>query len=168
MAGRPSDFTQEIAKAICDRLSVGESLRSICEDEAMPDKSTVMRWIGNPEHGTFRDHYACAREAQADFWAEEILDISDDSVGDVSIDDNGNIRPNSEFIARSRLRVDTRKWLMGRMAPKKYGDRVTQEVVGPGGGPVQTEDLTDMTPTQRARRIAFALAQGSREQAKTK
>lgn len=113
---------------------MGESLREICSKEDMPDKSTVMRWLAT--HAEFRDQYAHAREAQADYYAEEIIEISDDSVGDVSTDDNGNIRPNTEFIARSRLRVDTRKWLMARMAPKKYGDKVTQELTGPDGGPV--------------------------------
>lgn len=133
--GRPSSFTDEAAFVICERLAQGESLRKICSDENMPDKSTVMRWLSaKPE---FRDQYARAREAQADYWAEEIVEISDDSSGDVIVDEeSGNSRQNSEFVARSRLRVDTRKWLMARMAPKKYGDKITQEHQGPDGGPL--------------------------------
>jgi hypothetical protein len=119
---RPSNYSVEKATTICDRLALGESLRKICEDDAMPDKSTVLRWIA--AHDEFRDQYARAREAQADFWAEQIIDISDDGQNDTYTDDDGNERTNQDVIARSRLRVDTRKWLMARMAPKKYGDKL--------------------------------------------
>lgn len=132
-SGRPSGYTNEIAEIICERLGLGESLRHICSDEAMPSKSMVMRWLASNE--TFRDQYARARDAHADFWAEQIVDIADDSSGDTITDENGNVRQNSEFTARSRLRVDTRKWLMARMAPKKYGDHIA--LSGAGGGPIQ-------------------------------
>jgi hypothetical protein len=106
----------------------------------MPDKSTVMRWLG--VNKAFQDQYARAREVQADYWAEEIVEISDDSSQDAITDpESGNTRQNSEFVARSRLRVDTRKWLMARMAPKKYGERVMQEVTGSDGGPVQIQKI---------------------------
>lgn len=113
---------------------MGESLREICRSEDMPGKSTVMRWLA--EHQEFRDQYAGAREAQADYYAEEIIEISDDGKNDTYIDDNGNTRTDQEVIGRSRLRVDTRKWLMARMAPKKYGDKITQEVTGADGAPL--------------------------------
>lgn len=92
----------------------------------MPDKSTVMRWLAS--HQEFRDQYACAREAQADYYAEEIIEISDDGTNDWmerKLSD-GSSEPveNKDVLARSRLRVDTRKWLMARMAPKKYGDKL--------------------------------------------
>lgn len=139
MAGRPSDYSAETATAICVRLGLGESLREICADDTMPGKSTVMRWLA--AHAEFRDQYASAREAQADYYAEEIIEISDDSSRDTYMDDNGNTRTDQEVIGRSRLRVDTRKWLMARMVPKKYGDRVVQEHTGPGGGPVQVQRI---------------------------
>lgn len=120
--GRPSEFSQETADAICSRLAEGESLRQICTDEVMPGKSTVMRWLSS--NTEFRDQYARAREAQADYWAEEIIEISDESALDSIATEDGAARINSEFVARSRLRVDTRKWLMARMAPKKYGDKL--------------------------------------------
>ena len=127
MSGRPSGFSQEIAGTICERLSLGESLRSICRDESMPSQSMVFRWLAS--NVDFREQYAHAREVQADSWADDIIEIADDSSGDVIRDpESGNERFNSEYAARSRLRVDTRKWLMARMAPKKYGDRITQEV----------------------------------------
>lgn len=132
--GRHSGFTQEIADAICERLALGESLRSVCRDEAMPSQSMVFRWLA--ENQLFREQYARAREAQADSWADDILQISDDGSNDTYIDGDGNERTNQDVIARSRLRVDTRKWLMARMAPKKYGDKITQEVTGADGAPL--------------------------------
>lgn len=147
--GRPSDYSQATCLAICERLSLGESLRSICRDEAMPDARTVFRWLGI--HEEFRQQYARAREALTEFWAEQIIDISDESQDDTIVDDKGNERVNAEFVARSKLRVDTRKWLMARMAPKKYGDRVVNELTGPEGGPIQVDALTT---AQRARALA--------------
>lgn len=135
---RPSDYSPELIATICERLSLGESLREICLSEEMPDKSTVMRWLS--KHEEFRDQYAHAREAQADHWADEILEIADDGTNDWTERQNrdGSTQEviDSEHINRSRLRVDTRKWLMARMAPKKYGDKVTQEVTGNDGGPL--------------------------------
>jgi transposase-like protein len=137
MTGRPSTFTQEIAASICERLSAGESLRAICRDESMPAQSTVFLWLS--KHREFSEQYARARETQADAMAEEILDIADDDSGDRIEANEGAERLNSEFVQRSRLRVDTRKWLMSKLAPKKYGDKITQEQTGEGGGPVRQE-----------------------------
>lgn len=145
MAGRPSAFTQKLADTICERLSLGESLRSICRDERMPSQSMVFRWLADRQ--AFREQYAHAREVQADSWADDIIEIADDSSGDTIVDpESGNERFNGEFAARSRLKVDTRKWLMARMAPKKYGDKVTQEHVGEGGGPVMFQTVYETKP----------------------
>jgi hypothetical protein len=143
VSGRPSDYNTDTTTAICIRLGLGESLREICRDENMPDKSTVMRWLAS--HQEFRDQYASAREAQADYYAEEIIEISDDGSNDWMERQRGDGEieevENKEVLARSRLRVDTRKWLMARMAPKKYGDKVVQEITGPEGGPAQIQRI---------------------------
>jgi hypothetical protein len=134
---RPSDYSPELTAVICARMAEGVSLRSICLADDMPDKSTVFRWLA--AHKEFRDQYARAREARADAMAEEILEISDDdSVDAITDPESGATRLNTEFVARSRLKVDTRKWLMARMAPKVYGDKVTQELQGPDGGAINT------------------------------
>ncbi|KRR21895.1 hypothetical protein [Bradyrhizobium retamae] len=135
--GRPSDYSPELVAVICARMAEGVSLRSICLADDMPDKATVFRWLA--AHKEFRDQYARAREARADAMAEEILEISDDDSDDAITDpETGATRINAEFVARSRLKVDTRKWLMARMAPKVYGDKVTQELQGPDGGAIKT------------------------------
>ncbi len=124
--GRPSSFTSAVADFICERLSEGISLREICRAEDMPSKTTVMRWLADkPE---FRDHYAIAREAQAEHMADEILEIADNAVNDWMLRKQGEDTVevvNHDHIARSRLMVDARKWLLSKMLPKKYGDKIT-------------------------------------------
>jgi hypothetical protein len=120
--GRPSDYSEELVEEICLRISFGEGLVKICKDEHIPSRSTVMRWLLNNKE--FQDKYAQAREAQADYLLEELLDIADDKSGDTYEDAKGNIKVDHENINRSRLRVDTRKWVIAKLAPKKYGDKV--------------------------------------------
>lgn len=122
--GRPSAYTQELADLICERLADGESLRSICRDESMPDKATVCRWLA--KHQDFRDQYAHAREMQADSLFDENLDIADNANNDWMErfgEGNEGWQINGEAIQRSKLRIDTRKWMAGKLAPKKYGDK---------------------------------------------
>jgi hypothetical protein len=136
--GRPSDYSLELATLICARMGEGESLRSICRDDAMPALSTVFRWLAKDQG--FQEQYARAMDARATLLAEEILEISDDSSGDAVKDpETGDVRMDAEFVARSRLRVDARKWLAARMSPRKYGDKITQEHVGGEGGPIKQE-----------------------------
>jgi len=132
--GRPSSYTEATAEAICERLASGESLRKICASEGMPSQPTVFKWIKDVPD--FAKQYASAREAQMEHMAEEILAISDEASGDTIVTETG-AKPDSEWIQRSKLRVDTRKWLMSKMAPKKYGDKVEQFISGPDGGPIQ-------------------------------
>lgn len=159
--GRPSLYSLELATTICERISSGESLRQVCRDESMPCTATVMKWaLEIPE---FSEQYAKARSMLMEHWAEDILDISDDGSNDWMKNndpENFGYRTNGEHINRSRLRVDTRKWLLSKLAAKKYGDRISAELSGKDGGPIETADMTE---TEIARRIAFALAQGMKE-----
>lgn len=146
MTGRPSTFTADIAATICERIAEGESLVQICRDANMPHRSTVFDWLARDKE--FADRYARAREAQADAIFEGILDIADDGRNDwmaANSDDEEAWKLNGEHVQRSKLRVDARKWIAARLAPKKYGDRVTQELTGADGGPltVQVVRFTD-------------------------
>lgn len=133
-AGRPSSFTPQVADFICERIAHGESLRRICADDDMPVCSTVFKWLVDRKE--FSEQYARAREAQCDAFVEEIIEIADDSKDDTLKLESGE-RANNEWINRSRLRVDTRKWLMSKLAPKKYGERLQNEHTGPDGGAIQ-------------------------------
>jgi hypothetical protein len=150
--GRPSTFTQEIGDLICERLADGESLRAICQGDDMPNRATVFRWLADEENKTFRDQYTRAREEQAETLLDEIVEIADDSRQDTipKVGRDGEEygeQPNSEWIARSRLRVDARKWVVSKLAPKKYGEKIQAEVSGPNGGPLQVVRLR-MTPAE--------------------
>lgn len=120
--GRPSKYTEELANTICARIAGGESLIAICRTEGMPVRDTVHRWV--LENPVFSDKYAQARDMQAEFYAEEIIEIADDSSQDMTEDANGNERVDYDHIARSRLRVDARKWYASKVAPKKWGDKI--------------------------------------------
>lgn len=120
--GRRTEFTQAIADIICDRLAEGQSLRSICESGKIPCQSTIFKWLR--EQPEFSQQYARARESQVEHYANEILEIADDGRNDTTTDCHGKVIVDHDVIARSRLRVDTRKWLMSKLAPKKYGDKL--------------------------------------------
>ncbi len=136
MAGRPSSFTQETADAICERLAAGESLRTICKDDGMPHAGTVCRWLADDKNVALREQYMRAREAQADTLFDEILEIADDGKNDTYQTDDGEAT-NHDVIARSRLRVDARKWMAGKLRPKVYGEKVSAEITGKDGAPIQ-------------------------------
>lgn len=129
--GRPSTFNQDTADAICERIAEGESLRAICLDEDLPCKATIFKWLSQRED--FADQYARARETQADTLFDEILSIADESKNDTYTDKDGNERTDQEVIARSRLRVDARKWMAGKLRPKVYGDKLDMTHANPDG-----------------------------------
>lgn len=121
--GRPTAYTEAIGQVICSRIAEGESLRSICEDAGMPDRSTVARWL--PQHGEFRAAYVVAREMQADLHADEILALADACSEEAGA------------VAKARVQIDARKWWTSKVAPKKYGDRQEHHVGGLEGGAVE-------------------------------
>lgn len=135
--GRPSDFSQEVADAICERIADGESLRGICQADGMPSRMTVFRWLADPNRSAFRDQYARAREEQAEFYAESIVEIADEVEVEATYQgEQVKLDVSSSAIARNRLRVDARKWYASKLSPKKYGDFKAVELTGANGGPV--------------------------------
>ena len=125
---RPTDYNPEIAALICERVATSTfGLKKLCAlYDDLPDQSTVQLW--RYKHAEFSTLYGVAKLKQADLLAEECLDISDDSSQDVIYDKDGNERCNSEFVQRSRLRIDTRKWLASKLLPKQYGEKQQTEV----------------------------------------
>lgn len=163
---RPTDYTDELAAGICARIAEGESLRGICAGDDMPDKSTVLRWLSQDDKSGFRDQYARAREAQADALFDQILTIADDASKDMvekQLDEDGPTVAvvDHEHIARSRLRVDTRKWMTGKLAPKKYGDKVAHEHAGADGGPIKVTHQTSEQVKDELAHIFGAAAAGA-------
>lgn len=128
-AGRSSSFTAALAEVICERLSIGQSLREICRDPKMPGLTTVMAWVRDNEE--FQKQYARAREIQAEYLVDEIIAIADDGTNDwmlrQTVEGEETVL-RLEHINRSRLRIDARKWAASKMAPKKYGDKFEHDV----------------------------------------
>ncbi len=121
--GRPTDYTPELAALICERVATSTlGLNKICLAEDMPVKSTVNLW--RYRYPEFSYQYAQAKLVQADLLAEECMDIADDDSKDIKINSEGYEICNAEFVARSRLRIDTRKWLAAKLLPKQYGQLV--------------------------------------------
>lgn len=131
--GRPTRYTEKLGTEICIRLSEGESLRCICEDEHMPAASTVCLWVIDNREG-FAERYARARELQYLGMADELLDIADDGKNDWITRKSKSGEEfevfNKEAAERSKLRVETRKWVLAKVMPKVYGDKVTNEITG--------------------------------------
>jgi len=90
-------------------------------DEIKVDPSTITRWLQDESRVALRTQYAHAREAQADAFADEIVDVARDKVRDP---------------AQARVLIDALKWAAGKRKPKVYGDKVTTEHSGPGGGDI--------------------------------
>jgi len=136
--GRPTKYNQKIDEEICTRLATGESLRHICIDNHIPHIATIMTWVFGKVQGSeeFHEHYEAARKMQAELMADELNDISDNGSNDWMENndpDNPGYKTNGEAIQRSRLRVDTRKWVASKLLSKykdKTETKVTIDAVG--------------------------------------
>jgi hypothetical protein len=108
--GRPSKYSEALADEICKRLSEGESLNSICKMDGFPSMDTVHNWLheGSEYKESFFGKYTRARDIQADYYADEIINIADTETD-----------PN-----KARVRVDARKWVASKLKPKRYGDKL--------------------------------------------
>lgn len=144
--GRPTDYSEELAGQICDRISSSDlGIRAIAKEFNLnPD--TIFAWIYR--HPRFSERYARAKETQQEFLAEQILDIADDGSNDYMTirkgDETYNVE-DREVTTRSKLRVETRKWLMSKLAPKKFGEKATVDLN-------VTDNLADRLSNARKRR----------------
>ncbi len=142
MAGRPTSLNEKLGNQVCAHIADGLSLRQIEKLDGMPARTTIKNWVtqanyGNETYRAFHVQYARACEMRAEIWAEELLEIADNGTNDIieKENDDGSTYEvtNHDHINRSRLRVDTRKWLLSKVLPKVYGDRVHQEITGKDG-----------------------------------
>lgn len=127
--GRPlstvKPFSQAVADTICERLSNGESLISICGDKGFPSRPTIIEWTKrDPEFGL---QYARAREHQAEYFVDELTLIADDGRNDFMMKarERGDdfIDVNREHLERSKTRIATRQWVIERILSNKYGPK---------------------------------------------
>jgi hypothetical protein len=135
--GRPSDYTPELALSICEKLASGLSLRVICSPDDMPAESTVRLWVIEDREG-FSAQYTRSRDIGLDCRADRIEE---------KIESEGDTQ-------RARLLFDHERWYLSKMAPKRYGDRITQEHTG--------KDGKDLPAQQPAQVTIFALPDNGR------
>ena len=108
-AGRPTIYSDKLADELCLRIANGNSLNRVCRAKDMPDKATVYRWIDANEQ--FCDKYREATNQRAEFHFDEMLDIAD------------AVEEETAAISKAKVQIDTRKWILSRMNPTKYGDK---------------------------------------------
>lgn len=114
----PKVIDDSIRDKILDQIKSGKSLHAICADKDMPNEKTVFDWLKSDKEKNiaFSKNYTRAKEIRAEKHFEEILQIAD--------------KATPESVQKDRLRIDARKWMLGKMQPKKYGDKVELEHSG--------------------------------------
>ena len=126
--GRPTDYTYELAIEICDAIATDtKGLRRLCAvNPHWPTRQNISKWLNR--HEAFRSLYAQAKLQQTELLVDDILEIADDARSDIITRENkdGLIIEtcNNEFVNRSRLRIDSRKWIASKLMPKVYGDKI--------------------------------------------
>jgi hypothetical protein len=171
--GRPTRYTEEIALSICAHLAQGKTLLNICAaDESLPDHSTIRAWAATDFKG-FYSRYARAREIGLDAMAEQLFEIADDGRKDYveRVVEGGRTIPvpDHEHIARSKLRIEARKWYLSKLAPKRYGDRVEVQLSHPQSNlvgallsevctPEELADLKTRLLAHNAKRLTSSVA----------
>lgn len=123
--GRPSKYSLQLAEKICEKIASSNlGLTKICEDEDFPNRITIHNWL--KEHEEFLNMYTRAKEDQADFLADEILEIADKALLGITTVDKplGVETTEADNVQRSRLMIESRKWLAMKLKPRKYGDKM--------------------------------------------
>ena len=138
--------TQANADRICALLEEGWSLRAIAKDIGMKTDAEIVRWGNDPDgpHG-FAQRYARAMVARFERMAHEVIDIADEIA---PTDINGHV--DTGWVQQQRLRSDNRKWLLAKMLPKRFGDKVTTEITSDPNAPLLTRiELVAVQPRAR-------------------
>jgi hypothetical protein len=137
--GRPTKRTPEVIQRVIDGLSKGVPLAVICREEGMPSDTTVRCWADEDAELSFA--IARAREVGADYIAWEALQIADtpqEGIETIDTPEGPRIKK-CDMLGHRRLQVETRLKLLAKWDPKRYGDRIAQEITGADGGAIKTE-----------------------------
>jgi hypothetical protein len=128
--GRPTLYTKKLADDICLKIATtSTSVRQLCErNPHWPNRDTIYQW--RIKHKDFADQYAQAKCQQAELLIDEIIEIADERSFDTTENNDGHLIPDHEYMQRSRLRIDTRKWIACKLIPKVYGDKIQNEHSG--------------------------------------
>ncbi len=148
--GYPPEVVEHMKKRVLEEIEKGKSLRRVLredDDLEFPSAPYIFQWL-NPDHKNFdtdfAEQYSWACSVREDKLFEETLEIADDSSHDTIYREDGSEMINSEWVQRSKIRISTRQWMLGKMRPKKYGDRLTNVHEG-GDKPVEVIDYTKLS-----------------------
>lgn len=148
-AGGEGVYSDELAEKICERMCLGEAPTQICKDPTMPSYPTVIRWSlsEDPKYAVFQVMFDEAKKIMWMYHADQMLDVSDDSVNDYierynKFTEEMERVVDPENIQRAKLRVDTRKWLLSKMLPHLYGDKVDVSIGGRNGKAIAVTTIT--------------------------
>lgn len=160
----PRERLDEIGMdVLCEFIAAGNSMNEFCRQNDF-SHATVLAWIDEPDHPERAKQYARARQVRADKLVEEIMAIADDGSNDTYIDENGKKKTDWDVVARSKLRVDSRKWFASKLAPKIYGDR--QILSGDPDAPLSSGAKVDLSQLSDAELQTYLALQRKLEGAK--
>lgn len=145
-------LTQNELDEFCDYIIDGKTTREAARI-IYKDRVNVMKWLNSRATDAQRNQYALALEMSADSLVDDALEASDEKNADVWVDEDGKTHVDGEAIQRSRLKADTRKWAASKRYPKRYGEKIHQELTGKDGGPIKY----DTPDEERAARLAALL-----------
>jgi hypothetical protein len=124
---------------IIDLIEEGGSIRSILRRPDTVGNKTFYTWLEASEE--LQERYKAATKKRADNIFEELLEIADKQSADMEVNERGEHVINHNVINRSRLQIDTRKWMLGKLNPTKYGDKLD---VTSGGDKLQAVPIVGM------------------------
>ena len=127
------EITQIIVETVLARVSMGDTLRAISREIGFNEGTFRLKIVKDPE---LRTQYRASREMQAEAWSDQIVELADTiKIGQRTkqLADGGIEISTADMVERANLQINTRKWLMMRLHPAVYGEKVEQQITGKGG-----------------------------------
>lgn len=151
MRSNPIRYSDKVVNKINKRLQGGESVAEICRDKDMPDKSVFYDWLR--KHDGLMDEYKLSKIIGIEALVDEMMEIANDTSNDFVMTDKGP-RFNSEHVQRSRLRIDTIKWVATKLVPRLYGETKHIEISGDVGIKALTDEQLDKRIESGLKRVS--------------
>jgi hypothetical protein len=130
-------YTDELGRTICDMIADGASMRSIGEMPGMPSRRTMRLWLET--RPAFKQRYDIARHEWIHAIEEELCTLADSAQTIAETSANP-----AAAINGLRATINTKQWLLSKLAPSVYGDRIAQEITGKDGAALMPQPAPDI------------------------